>query len=591
MRECPECRNAIEDAARFCPYCGAASAATQDAPVDPWIGQVVNGKFRIEALVGQGGMGRVYRAKHLTLDRPVVLKMLHKDFSTDPQVVQRFQREARAASRLNHPNSIAVLDFGEAEEGTLFMAMEFLAGRDLSRILADEFPLGEGRIVRIGAQILSALAEAHVQGIVHRDLKPENVMVEPRRGEPDFVKVLDFGIAKITSPGANEPKLTQAGLVCGTPEYMSPEQARGAELDSRTDLYSMGVILYQLATGELPFQSDTPVGFLTKHLAEVPVPARERRADVSEALEAVISRAMEKDPARRFQTADEMREALLAVDPAAATAPSPSRVATPAASTPSATPAARISTARAPRPTGAPGAAPAPRRSRAVFWGFALAVLVAAVGGGAVTFLARQNAAGRKGAPDVVSPAQAEAAATPAPTATAIPTSAHPERSAAEGGAESKGTPTAAQPEGPPTSPTLRGGYAQDERAESKGTPIPTATPAVAETVAPEPVHPERIRKGKKVAAAAPGKRDPAKALALYKKGEARRADQDVDGAIKLYLAAESLDPDLADAQKKLALCYQLKGDTRRAADRYRRYLATRPADAERVKAILSTLK
>ncbi len=240
--------------------------------MDPWIGQVVNGKFRVEALVGQGGMGRVYRAKHLTLDRPVVLKMLHKDFSTDPQVVQRFQREARAASRLNHPNSIAVLDFGEAEDGTLFMAMEFLAGRDLARVIGDEFPLGDARIVRIGAQMLSALAEAHVQGIVHRDLKPENVMIEPRRGEPDFVKVLDFGIAKITSPGANEPKLTQAGLVCGTPEYMSPEQARGAELDSRTDLYSTGVILYQMATGELPFQSDTPVGFLTKHLTETAGP-------------------------------------------------------------------------------------------------------------------------------------------------------------------------------------------------------------------------------------------------------------------------------------------------------------------------------
>ena len=366
MRECPECRNAIEDAARFCPYCGAASAATQDAPADPWIGRVVNGKFRVEALVGQGGMGRVYRAKHLTLDRPVVLKMLHKDFSTDPQVVQRFQREARAASRLNHPNSIAVLDFGEAEDGTLFMAMEFLAGRDLARIVADEFPLGEGRIVRIGAQILSALAEAHVQGIVHRDLKPENVMVEPRRGEPDFVKVLDFGIAKITSPGANEPKLTQAGLVCGTPEYMSPEQARGAELDSRTDLYSMGVILYQLATGELPFQSDTPVGFLTKHLAEIPVPARERWADVSEALEAVISRAMEKDASRRFQTADEMRDALLAVDPAAATASPPPgpRAATPVSSTPprAPPPGPRLRARPSPPPRGPRRRPPRPSR-------------------------------------------------------------------------------------------------------------------------------------------------------------------------------------------------------------------------------------
>ena len=569
MRECPECRNAIEDAARFCPHCGAASAAVQEN-VDPWVGQVVNGKFRIEALVGQGGMGRVYRAKHLTLDKPVVLKMLHKDFSTDPQVVQRFQREARAASRLNHPNSIAVLDFGEAEDGTLFMAMEYLAGRDLARIVADEFPLGEARIVRIAAQMLSALAEAHAQGIVHRDLKPENVMVEPRRGEPDFVKVLDFGIAKITAPGANEPKLTQAGLVCGTPEYMSPEQARGAELDSRTDLYSTGVILYQLATGELPFQSDTPVGFLTKHLAEAPVPARERWSDVSEGLDAVIARAMEKNPANRFQTADEMREALLALDPTAAAAPAPAHPGTRAASGAATPPPVASRTAPAPARTSTPPAAPraasapaAPaERSRLVFWLLAVAVGIAAIGGGLVTFLARQNAAARRGAPDLVAPSAQVAA--PSPTV-----------------ATSTATATLAP-------------------AEATSTQVALLAPAVATTVVapaavPPPPAPAPVVKvataPKKTPASVAAKRDPAKALALYKRGEAKRSEQDIDGAIKLYLAAEASDPDLADVQKKLALCYQLRGDTRRAADRYRRYLGTNPPDAERVRAILSTLE
>src|SRR5512133_1463373 len=349
MRECPECRNAVEDAARFCTSCGTA-VGPPDA-TDPWLGRTVNGKFRIEGLVGQGGMGRVYRARHLALDRPVVLKMLHKAYSSDAQVVQRFQREARAASRLDHPNSIAVLDFGEAEDGTLFMAMEYLSGRDLARIIADEFPLGEARIVRIGAQMLSALAEAHAQGIVHRDLKPENVMVEPRRGEPDFVKVLDFGIAKITAPGANEPKLTQAGLVCGTPEYMSPEQARGADIDLRSDLYSTGVILYQLATGALPFASDTPVGFLTKHLSETPMPARQKNPQVSPALDAVIARALEKDPAARFQSADEMREALLAC--AHPGAPVPAR-ATAAATAPPRAPSPRPAPPRAAARRGRP---------------------------------------------------------------------------------------------------------------------------------------------------------------------------------------------------------------------------------------------
>ncbi len=551
MRECPECHKAIEDAARFCPHCGSAAAGEA---ADPWVGQVVNGKFRVEALVGQGGMGRVYRAKHLTLDRPVVLKMLHKAYSSDPQVVQRFQREARAASRLDHPNSIAVLDFGEAEDGTLFMAMEYLGGRDLSRVVADEFPLEQDRIVSIGAQILSALAEAHTQGIVHRDLKPENVMVEPRRGERDFVKVLDFGIAKITAPGANEPKLTQAGLVCGTPEYMSPEQARGADLDARTDLYSTGVILYQMLTGELPFSSDTPVGFLTKHLSEVPVPPRQRRPDlgISAALDAVVTRALEKDASKRFQTADEMREALLAC---ATAAPQP-RASTTRPSGPTT------------RPSGSVARQPAPKqKSHAVLWAFVAVAVVAAGAGG--YFAVTRGAFGLIG-----SPTATQTAAT---------------------------TPASAQTTANPLTPTLSPGGA-GEREKNEATATPTATPTTTPTATPtttkitdsdsreEKTTHAATTRSKKVASAA-GKSDRARAIALVRRAEARRADQDVNGAIKLYLEAESADPGMAEIHKKLALCYQLKGDTRRAAERYRRYLATDPDDAERVRAILSTLR
>ena len=278
---------------------------------------MLKGKYRVEELIGEGGMGKVYRAKQLTLDKPVVLKVLRQTLLSDERTVARFQREAKAASRLNHPNSISVLDFGELEDAALFIAMEFVSGRDLHQILSKEWPLPEGRVVRIVAQVLSALSDAHGAAVIHRDLKPENIMVEQRRGEPDFVKVLDFGIAKITdASGDDGPALTRAGFVCGTPEYMSPEQARGGSLDPRSDLYAVGVILYQLTSGLLPFESDTAVGFASKHLTEEPVPPSKRRPDarISPALEDLIMRALSKSPHDRPADAETFRAELLAAD-------------------------------------------------------------------------------------------------------------------------------------------------------------------------------------------------------------------------------------------------------------------------------------
>jgi serine/threonine-protein kinase len=267
---------------------------------------VVARKYRVEKVRGEGGRGRVYRANQLVLEKPVVLKLLHPALQRDARTVARFQREAKAASRLNHPNSIDVLDFGQTDDGALFIAMEFVDGRDLHQVLTDDWPLAEPRVIRIVTQVLSALADAHQAGVIHRDLKPENVMVMARRGgESDVVKVLDFGIAKIVDGTSEEgPSLTRTGFVCGTPEYMSPEQARGAPLDARSDLYSVGVLLYQMVTRQLPFSSDSAMGYATKHLTEDPKPPNVLRSGCcSRELEALILWALRKEPADRPQTA------------------------------------------------------------------------------------------------------------------------------------------------------------------------------------------------------------------------------------------------------------------------------------------------
>jgi eukaryotic-like serine/threonine-protein kinase len=308
---CPSCTTVSIPGAQFCASCG--NALPREEAGDRYLGSVVARKYRVEKLLGEGGMGRVYRATQLVLEKPVVLKLLHPGLQRDPRTVARFQREAKAASRLSHPNSIDVLDFGQSEDGALFIAMEFVDGRDLHQLLTDDWPLPETRVIRIVGQVLSALADAHQAGVIHRDLKPENVMVMARRGgETDVVKVLDFGIAKIIDPSRDGgPSLTRTGFVCGTPEYMSPEQAKGGQLDSRSDLYSVGVLLYQMVTRQLPFSSDSAMGYATKHLTEPPKPPNALRSgSCSRELEAVILWALRKEPSERPQTAEAFLDAL-----------------------------------------------------------------------------------------------------------------------------------------------------------------------------------------------------------------------------------------------------------------------------------------
>jgi eukaryotic-like serine/threonine-protein kinase len=387
---CPSCTQDTGTSAQFCPACGTALPRVTGSG-DPLLGKVVAHKYSIEALIGEGGMGRVYRARQLVLDKRVVLKVLHQELLSDARTVARFQREARAASRLNHPNSINILDFGVAEDGELFIAMEYVDGHDLHHLLSNEWPLSEPRIIRIVAQVLSALADAHAAGVIHRDLKPENVMVEPRRGgESDVVKVLDFGIAKIVDTAEAGPALTRAGFVCGTPEYMSPEQAKGAPLDARSDLYSVGVLLFQLVTRRLPFEADTAVGFATKHLTEAPPPpSRIRPGGCSAELERLILQALSKDPADRPQTAEAFLDALNALPASEAShAARTARVALPLGATAERPRKSTTATARtrpSPRPT-SPG--------RSGVWGAAVAgIAVAALGLAAFLYLRPQPVA------------------------------------------------------------------------------------------------------------------------------------------------------------------------------------------------------
>src|SRR5512133_1123929 len=295
MPTCPTCREERIPGALFCGSCGARFGP--DPPPgetsDPLVGQTLNGTYLIQRKIGSGGMGEVYRALHTKLDAPVAVKIVKPALLGHPAMVHRFQREARAACRLRHPNVVAVTDFGQTADGTLFMVMEYVAGRSLAQVIAEEAPLAERRVVHIGAQILSALVEAHANQILHRDLKPENVMVEARRGAPDFVKVLDFGIAKVLAAQASASTLTQAGLVCGTPGYMSPEQLRGGDIDGRSDLFSLGVVLYEMLTHKLPFDTQTPMEMLHRHLSDpVPPPSQRGGRPVSPALERIVLQAL-----------------------------------------------------------------------------------------------------------------------------------------------------------------------------------------------------------------------------------------------------------------------------------------------------------
>jgi eukaryotic-like serine/threonine-protein kinase len=309
--KCEACGKENVDGARFCATCGVHLATKPQESDDPMVGQVIGGRYRITGVLGEGGMGIVYAGEQPmgTTIRKVAIKTLHPHLSKDPSVLARFHRECGTVAQLEHPNTIKFFDFGATDDGTLYIVMEFVSGRPLNDVIAKEGRLGAARVIHIMRQVCGALDEAHQQGIIHRDLKPDNLILTNRAGETDVVKVLDFGIAGRTesTDAQKEQKLTQQGMVLGTPPYMSPEQFTGKALDARSDIYSLAVVAYEMLSGKLPFDAETPWQWATQHMTAQPTPLELAAADASipENLRVAIMRGLSKDREKRQATARE----------------------------------------------------------------------------------------------------------------------------------------------------------------------------------------------------------------------------------------------------------------------------------------------
>lgn len=294
------------------------SAIDEAAPATSLVGTVISGRYRVESSLGEGGMGAVYLAEHMLMHKRLAIKVLHPEMMRMPEVVARFEREAMAAAHIEHPNVAAATDFGKLDDGSFFLVLEYVQGKSLRELLS-EGPVPVDRAVHIALQIAGALNRAHGLGIVHRDMKPENVMLVERDGDPDFVKVLDFGIAKVPvgelfkdSAPKSRQQLTQLGIVYGTPEYMAPEQALGQDVDARADLYALGIILYEMLTGSRPFEADSPVKLLGMQVTQAPPLLRERAPDlvVPPSLEVLLFKLLEKEAPSRPQSSREVFEIL-----------------------------------------------------------------------------------------------------------------------------------------------------------------------------------------------------------------------------------------------------------------------------------------
>jgi serine/threonine protein kinase len=322
MKICPNCQTCYEDTETACARAGHDPLA----PARPGP-RLIDGKYRLDRLLARGGMGAVYAGVHVALERPAAIKMLLPELVSDPLALERFRREALAAARLNHPNVAGVYDFGTLPGGESYIVMELVEGETLGERLAPAGALPLREAVAIARQIADGVESAHRVGVIHRDLKPSNIVVtRDQRGEP-LVKVLDFGVAKLKGQATGRLDITHAGTVVGTPRYMSPEQCASREVDARSDVYGLGVILYEMIAGRVPFDDPAPPVLALKHIKESPPPLEESRPGVPESLARLVRWALAKNPADRPQTAAEFSLALRAVEEQLARSPSsPSQV-------------------------------------------------------------------------------------------------------------------------------------------------------------------------------------------------------------------------------------------------------------------------